>query len=507
MSSVSIRPQSKTVGVALSYATIVVNVLSTLIMTSIYLSFYGQDMYGLYQYIYSIAQYALVLDLGLSSVIVRHVGLYAVEGNHKGVENVLFYCLSLTVLSSIAIVIIGFLLYFNISFFLEDRPTVQYGISYILLVIMIAQLVLALFQHYFDGIIMSCERYMTIKGITLFRIVFKIVFIIILIKAGVNIVSIAVGDLIATTLCVLYSAFYSFSYLKLKPKYHFWDWGVLSEMSTLMFALMLQSIVGYANRAIDKVIIGKMLTNIEVTIYSLGLTIANFFDEVPTAIQSVFLPSATKLVANNVSGKDLTDFVIKPGRYQFVLCSGILCGIVLFGRDFIVLWAGEENLLSWAVCLLLIIPSIIPLIQNVCLSILTAKNKRAFRSYVYLGIAVINCIITIFLVKKIGMIGAPLSTSIALIIGNCIIMNIYYSKVIGIEVIRLFKSIFKGIAPCALLSFIICAPLTFWNIVSWPILLLKSIVFSFIFVFVIFKWGFNDTERDFVKNIFKRIHK
>ena len=51
-----------------------------------------------------------------------------------------------------------------------------------------------------------------------------------------------------------------------------------------------------------------------------------------------------------------------------------------------------------------------------------------FRSIVYLIIALISLIVQIQIVKEYGGLGCAIGTSVSLIIGNGLIMNIYYKR-------------------------------------------------------------------------------
>ena len=50
-------------------------------------------------------------------------------------------------------------------------------------------------------------------------------------------------------------------------------------------------------------------------------------------------------------------------------------------------------------------PAIVPLSQNIGISIIQAMNKHKFRSIVYLAIAILNIIISIPLAKQYAGIG------------------------------------------------------------------------------------------------------
>ncbi len=66
-----IQNTSKKLAVTLTYVSIVVQALSTMFLTSFYLRELGSETYGLYQMINAVAQYILILDLGISTVMVR----------------------------------------------------------------------------------------------------------------------------------------------------------------------------------------------------------------------------------------------------------------------------------------------------------------------------------------------------------------------------------------------------------------------------------------------------
>ena len=282
----------------------------------------------------------------------------------------------------------------------------------------------------------------------------------------------------------------------MKVHYHGYDPKLIRNIAKLSMALCLQSVVGYLNSSVNQFVLGRSLSTAAVTIYSIALTFSTFFDEIPTVIQRLYLPQVVKLVTSGADGEELTDFVIKPGRVQFILVGGVLGGFILFGRQFIALWSGEETLAAWAVALLLMVPSVLPLIQNVCLSILTAMNKRMFRSYTLCGISVVNLVIAVILVRYIGVMGAAVANAISLILGNNIAMNIYYKRAIHINVGRLFKSIFKGILPCAVIATVICAPLLLINAKGLYWLVVECGAFCVVYGLLLWLFGANQEEKN-----------
>lgn len=66
-----------------------------------------------------------------------------------------------------------------------------------------------------------------------------------------------------------------------------------------------------------------------------------------------------------------------------------------------------------------------------------------FRSIVFFLIAILNIVISIFLIRKFAEIGAALGTAITMILGNGVVMNYYYQYKIGLNMRKYWIEIFK----------------------------------------------------------------
>ena len=496
--------QSRTKGIVISYIVTVVRTLSKVLLIPLYLKILGEADYGFYQYIFSVASYAVILDFGIGSVVNTFSIKKREEGDTKGVENVMFYAFMFSLFSTIILLIGGSVLIVFAPQVFGAAVAGRIALTQGLLVLITLELIMLMFQHYFEGVILAAEKYVTLRGVALVQILFRCIITVLLLYSDMGVLSIALGDFIGVGLCLLYEIVYCKVKLKLRIKYHYRDPQLIKSIAKLAFALALQSVVSYLNSSIDKYVLGRYLNTVAVTIYSLAVTFSEFFDEIPTVIQRLYLPQVVKLVASGADGENLTDFVIKPGRYQFMLVGGVLGGFILFGRQFITIWSGEKTIEAWACALLLMIPSVLPLIQNVCLSILTAMNKRMFRSYVLCGIAIVNIFLTIFLVKRFGLMGAPIGTCISLIVGNNIAMNLYYKHVIHINVRRLFTEILRGILPCAVGATVVCSLLLLVNINGILWFVAECILFCIVYGFFLIMFGVNETEKENILNIAKK---
>ena len=203
--------------------------------------------------------------------------------------------------------------------------------------------------------------------------------------------------------------------------------------------------------------------------------------------------------------QQFTSLFTRVGRIQFIVLGLIASGMIFFGQYFITnIYATSEYADAYVVALLLILPAMIPLIQNVGIEIQRSVNKHQFRSIIYLFMAVVNTIISIPLAFLYGPAGAALGTAISLLVANGLIMNWYYLKALGIGIGTFWKSIAslaKGlIVPVVLGVFIMCK-VTFHGLLDFAIW-----VFIYTVVYAVSFWllGMNDSEKQLV---IKPLHK
>lgn len=94
------------------------------------------------------------------------------------------------------------------------------------------------------------------------------------------------------------------------------------------------------------------------------------------------------------------------------------------------------------------------------------------------------------------MMGAPIGSAFAFIVGYGVIMNIYYQKEIKIQVGRLFKTILSKtwlcLIPAVAIGFVSNKLLPDH---SWVTLIAKGAIFSAVYGIALLFYGFNDQEK------------
>lgn len=177
----------------------------------------------------------------------------------------------------------------------------------------------------------------------------------------------------------------------------------------------------------------------------------------------------------------------------------ILSGFIVFGRGFIYLWAGPDYGESYIITLIFFISLFIPLIQNVGISILQARNQLKFRSISYVCIAFISVGCQIWLSSLFGTVGCAIAIGAALFVGQGVVMNIYYAIRQHLDIVLFWKEIGRMMLIPFVLTILGLLSQRYFNYTNIYILCIGIIVFCLIYTPLFYSLSMNDYERNLLK--------
>lgn len=498
----------KRVGVIISYLNLLMGMVSNVFLVPFLIASLGDVDYSLYKVMQSFAGPLSMFHLGISTIVTRSIVKFNNSENYteKEKKNTMALALLASVFMSLFVVIAGIVMCCLLpSIYGEQYTDVNIAIGQRIFIIFVLSSVFHMLTDAFSGCLVGHEKFVVSSLLPLMKSVLKIILYIVFLKCGFGVVSVAIVDLIIAVSTFVIALWYATIVLKERPKLYRFDKRQIIEIISFGTAVLLQAFVNQVNNNVDTMILGMYIEEKRIiTMYSSALAIYGIYNSLISVVTNYFLPQATKLVTRNASGKELTDFVIRPGRLQAVIAVACIGGFTLFGRNFITIWIGPKYLDAYWIILMLMIPVTVPLVENAMISVLDASLKRIYRSTVLVVMAVINVIVSIFLVKIMGFWGAALGTVASLIIGHGFLMNIYYAKTFNIEIGRMFASIFKGILLAGLFAVVSCLPLAMFVPNTLLLFILKCV--SFLVVYAAFLWlfGLNKSEKVAVKGVVKK---
>lgn len=490
-------------GVLLSYVALVVELLVSFLYTPVMVNLLGQSEYGTYNYVFSVVNYLTLFSCGFGSAYIRFYTRYKVDDTktEQDVYRLNGMFLSLFTFMGVIVLIVGMTLSeFSDSIFGGNLTPAELSTVPILMRILVLNIFVTFLSIVFNSFIITHEKFVYQKLLVLLQTILKPVVTLPILYIGYRSIGLAVGTLFISFIILVINICYCVGHEKMRFRFDHFDINLFKEIAVFSSFLLLSMIVDQINWSVDKYILGKLTGTVAVAIYSIGAVLNTYYKKLSEYISNVFVPRVNRLVASDASPSQITDLFIKIGRIQFYILALICTGFLFFGKPFIVLWVGPEYEEAYYITLLLMIPVTVPELQKIGLEILKAKNLHKFRSIVYFFIAIINVVISIPLCKMWGGIGCALGTAITVLLGNGLVINIYYYKKADLDVIKFWKNIL-GQCKGLILPAIIGALFLGIDIHSWWVLFLCVVLYAIVYCVSCWFFSTNMYERNLIKNM------
>ena len=487
------------IGVVLTYINLAVGMIIPFWYTPIMLDMLGQSEYGLYSLSNSVVGYLSLLTFGFGSTIVRYLSKCRAEEDKEGIRAFFGFFLKLYSILAVAVMVCSVVIVFNVeAIFDQGLLPEEIAKMRILVLTMAFNVALSFPLSVYSAVTIAFEKYTFRKIVDSLPTIVLPLANLAALYLGYKSVGMAVSTVIVQCLFMPANIWYCSKVLRVKPKFCKMPTGLIKEMMGFTVFMFLGQIVDMLFWATDKVILGMLASTAAVAVYNVGCTFNTIVMSLSTSISGVLAPKLTIMVTKGTPKSEWTELFIRVGRLQFLIIGLVVSGFAVFGQSFIYLWAGEEYAEAFWVAVLTMFPLVIPLIQNTGLGFLIAQNKHRFRAIVYLVIAIANVISTYLLVPYMGVIGAALCSAISYIVGQGIIMNIYYHKVTGINIPLFWWNILKmALVPAGLMitGFVVKQFVSFDN---WMAFLAGVAIFTVLYVVLMFTCVMNRYEKDIV---------
>lgn len=495
-------------GALLSYVVLALQNLVGLLYTPFMLRMMGKSEYGLYSIAASIVAYLTILDLGFGNAIVRYTAKFRAEGEVEEQYKMfgmffLLYCAIGTI-----VLFAGGVLYLNAEIIFDASMTAnELARTKIILALMVFNLAITFPFSLFGSIIVAYEQFVFQKVIAILRIVLNTVTMIVLLNFGYKAVAMVVVATVFNVLTLGLNFWYCKHYLKIRLIFAKFQWGFLKEVSIYSFWIFLNVIMDRIYWSTGQFVLGAYAGTAVVAVFAVAIQLEHMYMSFSTAISGVFLPKVTAMAVRDSDGKAISDLFIKTGRIQYCVMILVLTGFFLFGRQFVHIWAGEGYDDAYIIAMLFFVPLTIPLIQNMGITILQARNQMKFRSLLYLIISLVSLGAQIPLAKYYGGIGCACAIAGALVLGQIIVMNVYYQVRQKINIVGFWFEIIKMSIVPAVLTVLTYYVLQQYALDSVVKLVAGIVLYLLVYLPLFFMLSMNAYERDLILKPIKKILK
>jgi O-antigen/teichoic acid export membrane protein len=494
-------------GAFLNYATIILTNVVGILLTPFMIRQLGNAEYGLYTLIGAFVGYISILDFGLGHTIIRFVAKYRAEKDKEGEENFLATTMLIYLVISILVLITGIICYINIdAIFGDSLNQSEIAKAKVMFLLLIFNLAITLPGGSFASICIGYERFVFPKLLNIVRYIIRSILVVTLLLNNGDAVSIVILDTAVNIAGIIIFMIFTFKKLKVKFKIHKLEKKLIKEIFSYSIWIFVFIIVAQFQWKSGQIVLGILANTTVVAIFAVGIMLGGYYGAFSTAITSVFLPRATQMTVAQATSEELTDMMIRIGRISFIALIYILGAFLLFGKQFILLWVGSDFTDSYTIALMIMIAYTIPLVQGFANAILEARGKLAFKAIIFLIFLMLGTGIGALLAKDYGGIGMISGICVGWIIGQNI-MNFYYHKVIGLNILRFFKELFDKTIVALCFSIIIGLAIQRLPGNNWLNFTFKAILFSLIFGTIFYKYAINAYEKNLIKSLLHKIGK
>lgn len=490
-------------GIAISYIYTILNTIIGLFISAYIIRLMGQTEYGLYQTMSSFATYLVLFQFGTGSIMTRNISMCSKANSERQLYKKNISTIWTIAIIQVAIIAVVSLVFYLLIDLIYQQSLTQYQIVYgkQLFLFVAAKLILSFLIQVLNGIILGCERYSMSSVVQIVFLLVRTGLVTVLLMFRPYAIYLVILDTILEVIIFIFTYCYCKKNLNATFSIKYFDKSIFKNAIPLAMALFLQSIINMANGNVDKFVIGIMMSPEAVSVYSVGMFIYTTFSSLTTIPISMYMPQIATDMREGKRGVELTETLIQPCRLIFMIGGVVLFGFVTVGRQFISIVYGNDYMDSWVIAVVIMIPMLINMSNGVLVDVLDVMNKRLSRSLFLLITTIGNIILTVWWIQSWGMIGAAVATAICTFIGQDILLNIYYGKVIKIKVLYLFKETYKGILTSLVVATVLGCLSIHWISNEYIQFIVGGIIFCVTVLVCMVTYGANSYEKQRLEDL------
>ena len=326
-----------------------VNIVVPLIIGPYILRLLDVELYGLYNRIFADFQMFLAFaSFGVYTLGVREISKIR---NDKEKVSKLFTNLFVISLASNALVLLIYIIF---------SITTSSGLARTLYLVMTIQIIANMFYVEFVNEALENFKFITIKSI-----IVKLIYFLAILLAVRNPKDIVIYAVIVSLTNFLNNII-SFIYAKKRIKFNFSEIHVKKYLKPLVAVLIISN-VDLLYSQLDRVMLGKYVNNVSVTVYYTAYYLVSTLSAIPYAIINVSIPRLSYLLKNE--GKEVYEEKLNNSISSLLFIIVPMCiGVLVLAKEAITIYAGEKYLM-------VIVPLMIACISRIFISLESVMNN------------------------------------------------------------------------------------------------------------------------------------
>lgn len=501
------------VGAILNYTRLFVSLGVGFFLSPFVLASLGKAEYGIYTIAGTIISWLALCDFGLSASTTKFLSEYQANGDKEGEAHYLGNVAALFSIIGAVVLIVGLCIYPALDIIFPRFSEEELKLYRILYLMTLFNTAIMFPGRSIEGIAVSRQRFKVPGIVNNVMSIGSATCTLIVLLLGYKSIALCSVSIAFGLMGMIWNVFFCFKILGAKMTWNGWDVALCKSMFTVSIWMFLQQLVSSFNFNCGSMIVGSSAGSAEVSIYSYGHVLMNYFLLLSSCMGGLFLPKIIKIVQNPESPvSTLADLMVRVGRYQLIILLLPLLGLIFTGHEFFELWIGKtmgsDTEESWLIATMMSVALFPILVQSLGWQIMIAKNLLKHQVKVTIFSSLCMVILGYILTNMYGAIGMSVSSVGASLISFLSLAHLY-SRRIGLPMRQVYAEIYKGVyMPVIVASVLMCCVQYLLNSYSgWFVFFVRVGFLSIIYILLMSYFYFNKEEKVVILSPLKRVFK
>jgi len=418
-----------------NWVTLGLNLAIGFLLTPYIIGCLGTEGFGIWALVMSIIGYYGLLDLGVSSALIRYVARYAGQKKSDQLNEVVNTALVTYCLVGLIVVLLSFLLASPLARFFHIQEDNYESFRWVVWLLGITTAI-RFPAKLFSVTILGYERFVLVNTVNIAEALLRGLFCFLVLYSGGGLIEIS---WVYTGLSI-FVLFANFALLKLYFKHTAFSISLVKlrvarELFSFGFFTTIRHIGNILRLKLGAAIVGRCINIKAVGVYAIATLLSNYLMQLVIAAAGVTQPKLASIAGQ----EDKTRFPESVLRYSIIVSNlsvGFGVAAFLLAGDFIKLWVPETftevRTATVSFCILLV--GLLPhLMTNVSVNALEAVYKHQYYAYQTILEGIANLMLSLLLVSRLGMYGVAVGAAIPGVLATCAVQPLYCCRIIGIK--------------------------------------------------------------------------
>jgi O-antigen/teichoic acid export membrane protein len=443
--------------ISMDYFALGLEMLVGVVMLPFNVAHLGQSAYGLWVLAASITAYFSMLDLGYGVAQVKFAAQYRARRDGRGLNEIvstLFFFFTLVGLAAMAV---GGLLAFNLERLFNLTPD-QADTGRKVLLIITAYVAIGFPFSVFGGVVNGFQRHFMNGSVAIATTI-----TVALVNAAVLLAGYGLVELVAATTTIRLLAYIGYrlnayrAYPGLKIRPSLVKLSRLREVTGFSAFILLIDIANKVNYSTDTIVIGAFMGTVAIAIWAVSqrliTTVQNLTSQLAGSLFPIIVDFAT---LGDV--ERLRRVFVQGTRITLAMVLPMVVGLVMLAEPLVQAWVGPSFQGSVAIIYALALAVTMRVGTSTASMLLKGAGRHRLVAVVNLTIAFANLILSIVLVRWLGLMGVALGTLIPIVLGTGAVIFPAACRRVDMPVHSAFaQAVWPALWPVALMALMLAA--------------------------------------------------